>query len=202
VSDVGGPMSRPFDAPSPWVARFAPLIRRAGPVLDLACGGGRHTRLFLGRGHPVTAVDLDVRGLADLAGAAGVTVLAVDLEGGSQPLVGPLSGPFAGIIVTNYLHRPLFPGLIAALEPGGVLLYETFAVGNERFGRPSSPSFLLREGELLEIARPALRIVAFEQGVVASPKAAVVQRLCAVRRQPAGAVDGDSPDEILSLPAP
>lgn len=185
---------RPFDAPSPWVARFAALVASGGPVLDLACGGGRHTRFFLARRHPVTAIDLDLRGMADLHGAAGLTLLQADLEGAPWPL----AGRFAGIVVTNYLHRPLFPFLLAALAPAGVLIYETFARGNERFGRPSSPAFLLQPGELLELARPGLQVVAYEHGVVASPKAAVVQRLCAVQPANGAAVEA----EPMPIPAP
>jgi len=182
--------------PSPWVRRFSVLVRGGGPVLDLACGGGRHARLFLERGHPVTAVDIDLRGVRDLEGRAGATLLQADLEGGG-PF--PVPGRFAGIVVANYLHRPLFPALLAALEPGGVLLYETFAMGNQRFGRPSSPAFLLRAGELLELARGRLHVLAFEQGEVASPKAAVVQRLAAVA--PAGpAPDLDGDPEPFPLP--
>ena len=184
----------PFHVPSPWVARFAPLVARGGPVLDLACGGGRHARFFLARRHPVTAVDLDLRGVADVQGTAGLTLLQADLEGAPWPL----TGQFAGIIVTNYLHRPLFPALLAALAPAGVLIYETFARGNERFGRPSSPAFLLQPGELLELARPGLQVVAYEHGVVASPKAAVVQRLCAVRPANDAAVEADP----LPIPVP
>lgn len=187
---------RPFDVPSAWVARFAPLVAGGGAVLDLACGGGRHTRLFLGRGHPVIAIDLDLRGIADLQGSPGVTLIQADLEGAPWPLP-PETGQFAGIVVTNYLHRPLFSHLLAALAPGGVLIYETFARGNERFGRPSSPAFLLQSGELLALAQPSLQVVAYEHGVVASPKAAVVQRLCAVR-PPNGAADEP---ELVPVPA-
>ncbi len=162
--------------PSPWVARFAPLVRAGGPVLDVACGGGRHLRLFHRRGHPVTGVDRDLRGVVDLAGDPRATLVQADLETGG-PF--PVAGRFAAVVVTNYLHRPLFPALLDALEPGGLLLYETFAVGNARFGRPSSPAFLLRSGELLELARGRLQVVAYEHGEVSSPKAAVVQRLAA-----------------------
>lgn len=183
--------------PSPWIVRFAPLVRSGGPVLDLACGGGRHGRHFLGRGHPVTAVDRDTRGLSDLAGAPGLTIVQADLEttAGLSVLadaVGPLSGRFACVVVANYLHRPLFPALLDALEPGGLLLYETFAAGNGRFGRPSSPAFLLRTGELLEVARGRLQVVAYEHGEVSSPKAAVIQRIAAVADPgPAPDLDGD-----------
>lgn len=160
-------------APSPWVARFAPLVRSGGPVLDLACGGGRHSRLFLDRGHGVTAVDRDI---AQSRLAEGAQLLGADLEDGSP---WPLPGRrFAGVVVTNYLWRPLFPHLVEALEPDGVLIYETFALGNEAYGRPRNPDHLLGRGELLRLAGE-LTVVAFEDGVV--DDRAVVQRLCAVR---------------------
>lgn len=177
------PTPHPLSPPSAWVERFAPLVRAGGPVLDLACGGGRHLRLFHRCGHPVVGLDRDLGGVADLEGAAGVTLLQADLESG-DPATSPGSlaagGRFAGIVVTNYLHRPLFPALLAALESGGLLIYETFAEGNARFGRPSSSDFLLRRGELLETVHGRLQVVAFEQGEVSVPKPAVVQRICAV----------------------
>jgi SAM-dependent methyltransferase len=164
---------------SPWVIRFAPLVAAGESVLDLACGSGRHLRLFHQRRHPVVGVDRDLGGVADLDGTDGVTLVQADLEdGGPWPLAPDQR--FAGIVVTNYLHRPLFPALLDALAPGGVLIYETFAIGNARFGRPSSPAFLLGEGELLDLVRDRLRVVAFEQGEVAAPKPAVVQRICAI----------------------
>lgn len=165
-------------APSPWVTRFASLIAEGGPVLDLACGGGRHTRLLRELGHAVTAVDRDISGVSDLDG---VEATAADLEDGSP---WPLAGrQFAGVIVTNYLHRPLFPALIAAVEPDGVLIYETFMAGNERFGKPSNPDFLLRENELLDAVAPDLTIIAFEQGLD-SAGPAMRQRICAIRGAP------------------
>lgn len=172
--------------PSQWVARFAPLVRDGGAVLDLACGGGRHGRLFLGRGHPVTLIDRDTAAVADLAGVAEAEVIAADLEDAPWPL--PPDRRFAALVVTNYLHRPLFPALLGVLEPGGVLIYETFAVGNERFGRPASPDFLLRPGELLETVRGRLAVVAYEHGEVNAPRPAVVQRVCAVSGAERGAV--------------
>ncbi|MFQ5774843.1 MAG: class I SAM-dependent methyltransferase [Kiloniellaceae bacterium] len=165
-------------APSPWVVRFAGLVPRGGTVLDLACGGGRHTRYFLGRGHPVLAVDIDLSGIADLAGRPGLEAVQADLEDG-QPF--PLAGRrFAGVVVTNYLFRPLFPALVAAVAPGGVLVYETFAKGNERFGKPRNPDHLLEPGELLEAVRGALRVLAYEDLTVEEPRPAAVQRICAV----------------------
>lgn len=164
--------------PSPWVARFAPRVP-AGVVLDVACGSGRHTRLFLERGHRVVAVDRDVSGVADLRDHPRVEVVAADLEDGTTfPLA---ARRFAGVVVTSYLHRPLLSALVAAVAPGGVLVYETFARGHERFGPPTNPDFLLRPGELLEAVRGHLRVVADEDLVVDEPRTAAVQRLCAVR---------------------
>jgi SAM-dependent methyltransferase len=166
------------DAVSAWVARFAERIPQGGPVLDLAAGGGRHTRFLVGRGHPVTAVDRDVAGLTDLLTNPAVTILAGDLEDGRPWPLGERR--FAGVIVTNYLHRPLLPVLVAAVAPGGCLIYETFAVGNERFGKPSNPDFLLRPGELLEAVRGKLTVIAYENLEVAEPRPAVIQRIAAV----------------------
>src|SRR5712691_2206927 len=163
------------DTASAWVRRFLPLIRRGGRALDLAAGGGRHTRLLLNMGFAVTAVDRDVTALQPLAGD-NCEVRAIDLETGAE---WPLGGGYDGIVVTNYLHRPLFPLIAAALAPQGVLIYETFAAGNERLGRPRNPDFLLRPGELIE-AFAALTIVAFEQGEVALPRPAVIQHIAAV----------------------
>lgn len=160
-------------APSAWVVRWAPLITH-GTVLDVACGSGRHATFFLARKLKVTAVDRERR---DIPGARFVQA---DLEDGSP---WPLAGErFEGIVVTNYLHRPLFPALEEALAEGGVLIYETFMAGNERFGKPSNPAFLLRPGELLD-AFPNLAVRGFEEGLVADPKPAMIQRLCAVRRE-------------------
>lgn len=165
--------------PSSWVRRFAPLVPAGGEVLDLACGGGRHARLLAGLGHRVEAVDRDAAALARLSGVAGVSVRVADLEHAPWPYAGRR---FAGIVVANYLHRPLLPLIEGALADAAVLIYETFMVGNERFGRPSNPDFLLHPQELLRVAQAAgLRIVAYEEGEVAQPRPAVVQRLCAVR---------------------
>jgi SAM-dependent methyltransferase len=163
-------------APSPWVVRFAALIGPGKPVLDLACGKGRHSRYLIEQGYRVTAVDRDTGGVRDLAARA--EIIEADLEDG-RPY--PLSGRrFAGIVVANYLHRPLLPRLVAGLQPGGVLIYETFARGNERFGKPTNPAFLLKPGELLDAVRGHLRVLAYEDLTLDEPKPAAVQRIAAV----------------------
>jgi len=176
-----GPAGHAQAAVSPWVARFAPLAQSEGvpgEVLDLACGSGRHARHFAALGHPVLALDRDAAALAQAHGE-GVVTMAHELE--DPALAWPFApGRFAAIVVTNYLHRQLMGRLAASLAPDGLLIYETFAVGNEVFGKPSNPDFLLRPGELLEFALAhGLQVLAFEDGVTASPKAAMVQRLCA-----------------------
>ncbi len=183
------------ESPSAWVARFAPLVPftgvpftgvpftgvpHTGRVLDLACGAGRHTRLLANLGHRVLAVDKDVSRLGDLIGLASVTVQQADLENAPWPFG---AERFAGIVVTNYLHRPLLARLPAALLPDGVLIYETFARGNERFGKPANPDFLLLPGELLDACHGRARVVAYEDVVVDQPKPAAVQRICAVHTQ-------------------
>ena len=177
-----GPKHPGSSGPSPWVRRFAPLVPAGAPVLDLACGKGRHSRLFLERGHPVLAVDRDLSRLDDLRRHPRLEALACDLEkgdleDGSVPAF--FERRFGGIVVTNYLYRPLFAAIAAALAPGGVLIYETFAVGNERFGKPSNPHFLLYAGELLEAFQDRLEVVAYENVVIEQPRPAAVQRLCA-----------------------
>jgi SAM-dependent methyltransferase len=167
-------------APSPWICRHAALVPPAAQVLDLACGRGRHTRWFAARGHSVVAADRDDEALAGLRGQPGIEVLRADLEVAPWPLLGRR---FGAIVVVNYLHRPTFDPLLAALADDAVLLYETFAVGNERFGRPSNPAFLLAEDELLARCTGRLRVVAFEQGRVENAgRCAVIQRIAAVGR--------------------
>jgi SAM-dependent methyltransferase len=173
-----------MNPPSPWIVRWAGLVAPSRPVLDVAAGTGRHVALMAANRHPVTAVDRDVASLTDGFGARpDIRIITADLEDGTPwPLPGET---FAGVIVTNYLHRPLFPHLLAALEPGGVLLYETFMAGQERHGTPTNPDFLLRDGELLDIARAGgLTVVAYEAGPESEPRPAVRQRIAA-RRQTA-----------------
>jgi SAM-dependent methyltransferase len=173
--------SHDIDMPSPWIVRWAPLIAVGGRILDVACGSGRHARYLAGRGHSVVAVDRDAEALARVEGIPGVATRVADLEGGPWPFE---AAGFDAVIVANYLWRPLFPHLLAAIRPSGVLIYETFMRGNERFGRPSNPDFLLAPGELLDRIAGALTPVAFEQGVVSTPKPAAIQRLCAARADP------------------
>jgi SAM-dependent methyltransferase len=160
--------------PSPWIVQWAGLVAANATVLDVAAGGGRHTRFFADRGHTITAIDRDV---SALVARPNVEVVQADLEDGSAwPLPGRV---FGAVVVTNYLHRPLLPEVLDVLAPGGVLLYETFMEGNERFGRPSRPEFLLKDGELLELVRGRFSVVAYEARMISEPKMAMVQRIAA-----------------------
>ena len=160
-------------SPSPWVQRWSRLIRPGGTVLDVACGRGRHLRWLASQGFRVTGIDNDAAALATLQGLG--RTLVADLEDGPWPLP---DERFDALAVTNYLWRPLWPALLASLAEGGVLIYETFALGNEVFGKPSNPDFLLRPGELLQVCR-GLHVVAYEDGVLAAP-ARRVQRIAAI----------------------
>lgn len=178
--NVMAPVAHRDAEPSSWIARFAALVPSGARVLDVAAGRGRHARFFASRGARVLAVDTDARSLATLDDVPGVVTQVADLEGDAWPFTGM---SFDAIVVTNYLHRPRLLHLVDALASDGVLLYETFAAGNEAFGRPSNPAFLLRENELFDALRERLTIVAFEQGVVAEhAREAVVQRIAAVGR--------------------
>jgi SAM-dependent methyltransferase len=161
--------------PLPWIVQWAGLVAPRAPVLDLAAGSGRHALFFAERGHRVTAVDRDT---SRLPAHPGIEPLAADLEDASP---WPLAGRrFGAAVVTNYLHRPLLPRLLEAIEPGGVLLYQTFMQGNERFGKPSRPDHLLRDGELLELVRGAFSVTAYEARLISEPMA-MVQRIAARR---------------------
>ena len=157
------------------------LVPEGSSVLDVACGSGRHSWLFAAAGHPVTAVDRDLARLSRDARPLGVEMVEADLEDGSPWPFGDRR--FGGIVVTNYLHRPLFPLLLGNLSPGGVLIYETFAAGNEKYGKPSNPAFLLEPGELSRVLEGHLSIVAYEHGLIEQPRKAVVQRVCAVNSE-------------------
>lgn len=159
---------------SPWVAAHLPPAVHNATLLDVAAGGGRHSRYAVAMGYAVTAIDRDVSAL----GAAGLETVTADIEAHAWPFPNRL---WDVVLVTNYLHRPLLPTLIASVAPHGLLIYETFAVGNERFGKPSNPAFLLTPGELLEAVRGTLRVVAYEDREMRDPKPAMVQRIVAVR---------------------
>ncbi|NVK20170.1 MAG: class I SAM-dependent methyltransferase [Methylocystaceae bacterium] len=162
--------------PSDWVIRFAPLLSPNTSVLDLACGAGRHGRVFLERGCQVQFVDKDIASVSDLDQLNTAILTEMDLEDGrSWPFE---AGAFDAIVVTNYLYRAHLSDLLDSLKPQGVLIYETFARGNERFGRPKNPDFLLQEAELLTLVQGRLSVIAFEQGIVEEK---VVQRLCAIK---------------------
>lgn len=162
-------------------------------MLDVACGSGRHLRWLASQGFAVTGVDHDATALAGLA-ALGQVVVA-DIEADPWPLPGQT---FDAVIVTHYLWRPLWPSLRASLAPGGVLIYETFGVGNAAFGKPSNPDFLLRPGELLEACR-GLQVVAYEDGLLDGPRRCI-QRIAA--RDVANEAAPPAPLESRIVPPP
>ena len=165
------------EAPSAWVQRWSHLVPAAGRVLDVACGQGRHAYWFYKRNHHLTLVDRAQAAIESIAiPVESREVVVADIETGPWPFAGR---QFDAVIVTNYLWRPLLPTLLASIAPGGVLIYETFAQGNETVGKPSRPDFLLRPGELLALCRD-LRVVAFEDGYQEAPTR-FVQRIAAVR---------------------
>ncbi len=165
--------------PEAWVRRHAPLLAPRSRVLDLAAGHGRHARFLASLGHDVVAIDRDAHALSALEGVERVTARVMDLETPAWPLAGER---FDAIVVNHYLHRPSFGAMLDALSDAGTLVYETFAVGNEAYGRPSNPAFLLERGELLERVRGRLAVVAFEEGIAdrGGGTLAVVQRIAAV----------------------
>ncbi len=173
------------DPPSGWLQRHAGLAPPAGTALDLACGGGRQGRWLLAAGRPVLFCDRDLSRTADLAGRPGALLVRADLEAGGWPFA---RDGFALAVVANYLWRPLLPALFASVAPGGLLLYETFMAGNERFGRPRNPDFLLQPGELRRACPAGWQVLAFEEGEESAPRPAMRQKLAA-RRGPA-APDG------------
>jgi SAM-dependent methyltransferase len=149
-------------------------------MLDVVCGAGRHTKLFLERGYDVTAVDRDTSRLAEIIAHPHLNVIETDLEQDADPWR-PAPAAYGTVVVTNYLWRPLLPALVDAVAPGGMLLYETFALGNERFGKPSNPDFLLMPDELKDAVAGRLDVVAYEHDEVSDPRPSVIQRICAVK---------------------
>ena len=173
-------------APSAWVQRWSHLVPAGGTVLDLACGHGRHMQWFAARGHPVTGVDRSPEALA--TASAWGHVIEADIENSPWPLLHDgRPRQFDAVVVTNYLWRPLLPVIAESLAVGGVLLYETFATGNETVGKPSRPDFLLQTGELPR-AFADLRVVAYEDGFITTTTR-FVQRLAAVREAPSAGTD-------------
>lgn len=190
--------------PSPWVLRFAPLVKAGGSVLDLACGGGRHSRYFLKQGHEVVALDRSTNAISDLSSNLACEIICADLEKNNAAFneLGQLAGrQFDGIIVVNYLYRPLLSCLLDALAPGGVLIYETFARGNEQFGQPRNPDHLLKSAELLILVQNELNVIAYEHGVDTNRhRPVVVQRICATKPDsPIGREDDETEPKNLFL---
>jgi SAM-dependent methyltransferase len=169
------------EAPSPWVRQWTHLIAPGGSVLDVACGHGRHMQWLQAQGLKVVGVDRQAEAIAQVA-TWGEAILA-DIENGPWPLP---ERQFDALVVTNYLWRPLWPRLLESLAPGGVLIYETFAMGQETIGKPSRPEFLLRPGELLTLCQ-SLRVVAFEDGYQTKPPK-FVQRIVARRESSRGSL--------------
>jgi len=163
---------------SAWVKRFASTIPQEGLVLDLACGSGRNSLHLAHLGYSVLAVDRDTASLESLKIPL-IQIQTLDLEGELWPLA---NHQFAGVVVTNYLYRPFLDFLPEMLVDDGVLIYETFALGNAEFGKPSNPNFLLNPGELLGLAQAhGLTVLSYEDIYVDHPKPAMIQRLCAVK---------------------
>jgi SAM-dependent methyltransferase len=189
--------------PSPWIVRFAPLIKAGGCVLDLACGGGRHSRYFLEQGNKVVAFDRSTDAVADLCDNPACEVICADLETDEAVFekLGELAErSFDAIIVVNYLHRPLLNYFINALAPGGIFIYETFARGNEKFTRPRNPDHLLKSAELLNLAQGGLDVIAYEHGIDKKGLLSVViQRICAIKPAgPSKRKDGEAKPQNLN----
>ncbi|MCZ6605962.1 MAG: class I SAM-dependent methyltransferase [Alphaproteobacteria bacterium] len=180
----------PAFEPSSWITRFAPLIAQDAHILDVACGSGRHTKYFLEGETRVTAVDIDTRALAAWAGewleSGALELIEADLEAGPWPLSGR---QFDGVIVSNFLWRPILADILGSVAPGGILIYETFGQGNEAHRRPTNPDYLLAPGELLAAADDGFEVLSYEFGLVDRQPKAVVSRICAVKDGGAAQLD-------------
>ena len=184
------PIQHGDEAASAWMQRWSHRLPEGGSVLDVACGRGRHARWFHQRGLKVVAVDRSAEAIAAIGlRAEHCESCVADIENGPWPFAGR---QFDVIVVTNYLWRPLLPTLLASLAPGAVLIYETFAAGNETVGKPSSSDFLLQPGELLRVCQ-RLRTIAFEEGFEDRPSQRFVQRIVAARELPVLSITPASP---------
>ena len=163
--------------PSDWVQRCSDLLKPCSTILDLACGSGRHTHYLAGKGHNVTALDKNPEALSKISSSIGIRPYEFDLETGSWPF---LERKFDAIVVTNYLYRPILQNIVNTLSPSGILIYETFMSGNEQFGRPSNPDFLLMPNELINLVHEKLHVLLYEAGRANDPKPGLIQRICAV----------------------
>ena len=172
---IGQPL---LENPSPWFVKYAPLINKKGRVLDLACGNGRHAIWLAKQGYQVDVIDRDVDVVSNMVGMDNIKVSIIDIETGDWP---QSDQRYDGLIVSRYLYRPLLHTFATMLNPRGVLIYETFMMGNECYGKPSNPDFLLLPNELLEIYSPLLNIISFEQVHEEMPRPAVMQRICATK---------------------
>ena len=164
--------------PSEWIREHTKLISPGGSVLDLACGSGRHTSFLLKRGNNVTALDRDISQLKDVPETKNLKILEHDLEGALRWPFAPQA--FDGIIVANYLYRPLFSEIVKSLAPQGILIYQTFAVGNEKYGHPRNPQYLLSKDELLQVFGKRLHVVKYSHGLIKRPFPAVMQSICCI----------------------
>lgn len=162
--------------PSEWVVRFSHLIKPKGKVLDVAAGYGRHTKFFLDRGHPVVSVDIDISSLVGLGSISNHSIVEADLDAYNWPFS---ESSFDAIIITNYLNRNIFSAIVKSLSNSGIILMETFADGNQEFGRPRNRDFLLAPGELIRVFSPSLQIISYEHGRELVPRKCVRQRICA-----------------------
>ena len=166
---------------STWVRRFLPGVAKGGSILDVACGAGRHMRLALELGYTVTGIDKDLSQVEDLAARKDVGLIEADLESGRAFPLKDMA--YDGVIVTNYLWRPILADIIGCVADDGVLIYETFAAGHERHGKPCNPDFLLANNELLEAVLPRLCVVAYEHGLRGGKHPKIVQRIAACGRE-------------------
>ena len=168
--------------PEPWVLHATHLVPPRAPIVDIACGGGRHARWFLANDHQATLIDRDVSAVADLRNDVGATIVSADLESSHVDILHIIPpARFGGVIVVNFLWRPLMSAIVEAVAPGGVLIYQTFAVGNARHGKPSNPDYLLRPGELLDAVSGRLEVLRYEHGEDLLDRPVTIQRIVARR---------------------